>query len=73
MKNFIFDSNPKMGDQTLTLGNTTYKLKVGTGNCTFHVNAKGKEPDCADFSFQDLRALYYLLNTNNDETQDKEK
>lgn len=63
MKNFIQDAMQKVGDQTVTLGDTVYNLKVGTTNCTLHILEKGQEPDSVDLTFQDLKALYYLLTT----------
>lgn len=63
-KSFIFDTNPKIGDETLSLDGTTYKLKVGTDNYTFHIIPRDAAPESVDFTRQDLKALYYLLTTN---------
>lgn len=62
-KSFIFDTKPKMGDQTITLNNTKYILKVGSENCTLHIIAEEGETYSVDLTLQDLKALYYLLTT----------
>ena len=62
MRDFIFDVNPKSGDQEMIKGDTTYRLKTGIDGVTFHVLNKDVN-DSIDLSFIDLKALFQLCST----------
>ncbi len=52
----------RMGDRTVTIDGTVYKLKTGEECATFHVIPEDDDiPEPIDISYPELKALSYLL------------
>lgn len=64
MRKFILD---KLGDATVRIGNTTYKLNIGDKDATFHVIPDDAEPFYFDLTMSQCKALYLLLTAEGNE------
>lgn len=62
MKKFILDFK-KIGNESVRIGNTTYKLNISDRDATFHVIPDNAEPFSKELSFAECKALYLLLTT----------
>lgn len=60
MKKFILDLK-KIGNESVRIGNTTYKLNMGDKDATFHVIPDDSEPYYIDLSMSQCKALFLLL------------
>ena len=60
MTNFT-EEIKRMGDQTVTLGGVTYKLKTDSYGATFHIiPPEGDIPNPIDLTYPELKALIIL-------------